>query len=68
MGSSSHPPVSSAGSFYCNLSNIAAETLDTFTCKGAEKQRARGNGLLMKFSDCKKALWNDQVVNNNKRK
>lgn len=34
----SHASVSSTLS-YCNLSDIATKMLDTFTCKGAEKQR-----------------------------
>lgn len=34
-------PVSNTRSFYCNLSDIAAKMLDTFICKGAEKQRER---------------------------
>ena len=36
-----YPPVSSILSFHCNLSDIATKMLDSFTCKGAEKQRAR---------------------------
>lgn len=33
--------VSSTLSFYCNLSDTATKMLDTFTCKGAERQRER---------------------------
>ena len=36
-----YPPVSSILSFHCNLSDIATKKLDSFICKGAEKQRAR---------------------------
>lgn len=35
------PPVESTLSLFCNLSEIATKMLDTFTCKGAEKQKAR---------------------------
>lgn len=35
------PPVESTLSLFYNLSEIATKMLDTFTCKGAEKQKAR---------------------------
>lgn len=41
MGCVSPTLLSAALSFYCNLSDIATKMLDTFTCKGAEKQRVR---------------------------
>lgn len=61
-----HPPVESTLSLFCNLSEIATKMLDTFTCKGAEKQKAR-EWIVNEILWLSKVLWNDQVANNSKR-
>lgn len=60
------PPIESALSFFCNLSEIATKMLDTFTCKGAEKQKAR-EWIVNEILWLSKVLWNDHVANNSKR-
>lgn len=52
--------------FFCNLYEIATKMLDTFTCKGAEKQKAR-EWIVNEILWLSKVLWNDQVANNSKR-
>lgn len=60
------PPVESTLSLFCNLSEIATKMLDTFTCKSAEKHKAR-EWIVNEILWLSKVLWNDQVANNSKR-
>lgn len=61
-----NPPVKSTLSLFWNLSEIATKMFDTFTSKGAEKQKAR-EWIVNEILWLSKALWNDQVANNSKR-